>query len=123
MAYDANNAYLDFNLDFNPEGGSLAGNQKRVADALAAYLRTTGSVPIFGALTPTTLSQASGELATGPRQATVKATQVFGRLLTEQSFAGRTPDAALGSLGLGGPSAYASYAASAATRRSRRSTP
>ena len=114
LAYDANNAYLDFNLDFNPEGGSLAGNQKRVADALAAYLRDKGSVPaMFGALTPTTLSQASGELATGPRQATVKATQVFGRLLTEQSFAGRTPDAALGSLGLGGPSAYASYASSA----------
>lgn len=114
LAYDANNAYLDFNLDFNPEGGQLAGNQRRVADALAAYLRQKGSIPaLFGALTPANLAQASGELATGPHQATVKATQLFGRLLTDQNLANRAPDAGLSAIGLGAPLAYASYPSTA----------
>ncbi|MBT1153973.1 autotransporter domain-containing protein [Aminobacter anthyllidis] len=85
LSYDATNAYLDLELDFSqPPGSGLTSNQRSVANALADHFDRTGSIPIaFGGLTAAGLAQASGEVATGTRQATFEAMNLFVGLLTD----------------------------------------
>jgi autotransporter-associated beta strand protein len=96
LSYDANDAFLNLNLaaSFGVPGG-LNVNQQNVANALTNFFNTTGSIPaVFGALTPTALTQASGELATGSQQATFDAMNLFMGVLTDPFVAGRGDDVA-----------------------------
>jgi len=83
LSYDANHAYLDLQLNFaNP--GSRNDNHAAVGNALTSFFNATGGIPVvFGALAPSGLTQASGELATGSQQATFDAMNQFMGLLTD----------------------------------------
>ena len=90
LSYDPTHAYLNLALNFTPPpsgpnfGGGLNINQQTVASALTKFFNTTGGIPlVFGTLTPTGLTQASGELATGSQQATFDAMNLFMGLLTD----------------------------------------
>ncbi|MGJ5087008.1 MULTISPECIES: autotransporter domain-containing protein [unclassified Bradyrhizobium] len=95
LSYDANAAYLDLSLDFVPAsapnyGGGLSANQRNVANALTRFFDTTGSIPlVFGTLSPSGLTQVSGELASAPQQATFNAMGQFVSLLGDHGQAGR----------------------------------
>jgi autotransporter-associated beta strand protein len=93
LSYDATHAFLNLALNFTPPVGpannGLNVNQRNVGNALINSFNTAGVIPIvFGALTPTGLTQASGELATSSQQTTFKAMDLFLGLLTDP-FMGR----------------------------------
>jgi autotransporter-associated beta strand protein len=84
LAYDKTHAYLNLALNFTtptstptsgaPNSGGLNGNQQAVGNALVNFFNTTGGIPlVFGTLTPTGLTQVSGESATGSQQTTFNA--------------------------------------------------
>jgi len=92
LSYGTNNAYLNLTLNFTPPpgptapsfGGGLTGNQHAVGNALTSFFNTSGSIPlVYGALTPTGLTQASGELGAGSQQTTFNAMGQFMGLLTD----------------------------------------
>ncbi|WP_375782739.1 autotransporter domain-containing protein [Bradyrhizobium sp. Pha-3] len=92
LSYDATHAYLNLALNFPAPsfGGGLSINQQNVANTLVNYFNATGGIPLaFGTLTPTGLTQASGELATGSQQTTFDAMNLFMGLLTDP-FMNRT---------------------------------
>ena len=90
LSYDPNNVYLNLALNY---GGGLNVNQQNVANALASFFNTTGSLPAgFAALSPAGLTQVSGELATGSQQATFDAMNLFLSLLSDPFVAGRSGD-------------------------------
>jgi fibronectin-binding autotransporter adhesin len=95
LSYDANNAYINLTLNFVPNpapnfGGGLNINQQNVANTLVNFFNTTGGIPLaFGALTPTGLTLASGELGTGIIQSAIRADDMFLNLLLDPSVAGR----------------------------------
>jgi uncharacterized protein with beta-barrel porin domain len=93
LSYDANNAYIDLTLNLNPApnfGPGLNINQQNVANTLVNFFNTTGGIPLaLGALTPTGLTQASGELGTGIIQSAIKADDMFLNLLLDPTVAGR----------------------------------
>jgi uncharacterized protein with beta-barrel porin domain len=93
LSYDATHAYLNLALNFTPPTAPannwLTVNQRNVGNALVNSFNTVGMIPIvFGALTPSSLTQVSGELATSSEQTTFKAMNLFLGLLTDP-FAGR----------------------------------
>ena len=102
LSYDATHAYLDLVLSFiPPAGGSLGVNQQGVGGAVVSYFNRNGSIPLaFGGLTATTLTQASGETATGSQQTTFNAMTQFMGVMTDPFTAGRGEAPA-------GPTAYA----------------
>lgn len=118
LSYDATHAYLNLALNFpSPNfGGGLSINQQNVANTLVNYFNTTGGIPtVFGTLSPSGLTQASGELATGSQQTTFDAMNLFMGLLTDP-FMNRTG----GSGSMPGVTGYASEgdtSAYAATRK------
>ena len=83
LSYDSTHAFLDLTLSFTPPGTGFSGNQQNVANGLANFFNTSGSIPgLFGALSPASLAQISGETATGSQQTTFNAmTQFLGILL------------------------------------------
>jgi autotransporter-associated beta strand protein len=91
LSYDANNAYLNLALVFNPAIlGGLNLNQQNVTNALTGFFNRTGGIPLaFGALNAAGLTQASGELGTGVIQSSIKANDMFLNLLLDPSVAGR----------------------------------
>jgi len=113
LSYDANNAYLDLALSFTPTpdptggpnfGNGLTGNQQAVGNALINFFNTTGGIPlVFGALTPTGLTQVSGETATGSQQTTFNAMNQFMGVMTDPFMAGRGDPVSGG----GNPNAFA----------------
>lgn len=84
LDYDANNVYLDLALGFvSPPESGLNRNQKAVGDTLVNYFNTNGGIPIvYGGMTAGSLTQASGEAATGAQQTTFSAMSMFMGLLT-----------------------------------------
>jgi uncharacterized protein with beta-barrel porin domain len=89
LSYDLNNVYLNFALSFSPPGG-LNVNQQNVANTLTNFFNTTGSIPVgFASLSPTGLTQVSGELATGTQQATFDAMNLFLSLISDPFVTGR----------------------------------
>ncbi|MET3910821.1 uncharacterized protein with beta-barrel porin domain [Bradyrhizobium sp. S3.3.6] len=93
LGYDPNNVFLDLALNY---GGGLNINQQNVANALTRYFNTTGGLPLTLAnLSPSGLTQASGESATGSQQTTFNAMNLFMSLLTDVFGSGRggTPGA------------------------------
>lgn len=97
LSYDANNAYLNLTLFSFPTG--LNTNQQNVANALVNFFNTTGGIPlVFGSLTPTGLTQVSGETATGAQQTTFDAMNLFMGLMTDPFIGGRGEAGAPGAL-------------------------
>ena len=94
LAYDATNAYLDLTLNYVPPGQGPTVNQANVAAALVNSFNVAGGIPlVFGGLTPTGLSLASGEAATGIQQATVDVMDRFLNLMTDPYSNGRNTSA------------------------------
>ena len=91
LSYDSNNAYLNLALNFIPPPGSgLNANQQSVANAIVGFFNSNGGIPlVFGGLTPTGLTQISGEVATGTQQTTFNAMGLFMGLMTDPFIAGR----------------------------------
>ncbi len=84
LGYDATHAYLNLALSFPNFGSGLNVNQRNVGNALISFFNTTGGIPmVFGTLTPTGLSQVSGETATGSQQATFDAMTQFMGVMTD----------------------------------------
>jgi uncharacterized protein with beta-barrel porin domain len=85
LSYDANDVFLNLSLVFNPPPGSgLNGNQQGAGNAIINFFNSNGSIPlVFGSLTPTGLTQISGETATGAQQTTFDAMGQFMGLLTD----------------------------------------
>jgi autotransporter-associated beta strand protein len=107
LAYDNAHAYLNLALNFTPTPptppsaptptpsyGGLNGNQQQVGNALINFFNVTGGIPlVFGALTPTGLSQISGETATGSQQTTFNAMTQFMNVMTDPFISGRADGA------------------------------
>jgi uncharacterized protein with beta-barrel porin domain len=91
LSYDSNNAYLNLALTFIPPPGSgLNSNQQSAANAIVGFFNSNGGIPlVFGGLTPTGLTQISGEVATGTQQTTFDAMGLFMGLMTDPFVAGR----------------------------------
>ncbi|MGY0570355.1 autotransporter outer membrane beta-barrel domain-containing protein [Bradyrhizobium sp. RDM12] len=88
LNYDPNNVLLDLALNY---GGGLNINQQNVANVLTHYFDSTGSLPVALAnLSPSGLTQASGESATGSQQTTFNAMNLFMSLLTDVFGSGRS---------------------------------
>jgi uncharacterized protein with beta-barrel porin domain len=91
LSYDGTgtHAFLNLVLNFVPPtapsfGNGLSGNQNAVGNTLINFFNTTGSIPmVFGTLTPSGLTQISGETATGSQQTTFDAMGLFMGLLTD----------------------------------------
>lgn len=78
LSYDPTHAYLNLALSYS----GLNNNQRSVANTLSNYFNTTGQIPtVFGSLTPSRLTQASGEVATGVQMTDFAATNDFLRTL------------------------------------------
>jgi len=94
LSYDVNNAYLNLTLDYTPDfGGGLNRNQQNVANTLVNYFNTTGGIPTaFGTLSPSGLTQVSGELATASQQTTFDAMTQFMGVMSDPANAGRGED-------------------------------
>ena len=97
LSYDASNVFLDLTLNYVPPGPTpgpnytpLNTNQTNVANALIGYFDRNGGIPlVFGALSPTGLSQVSGETGTGLQQTSMQAMNLFLGLITDPTIAGR----------------------------------
>jgi len=99
-------------------GTGGAGNQQAVANALANFFVSNGSIPlVFGALTPAGLTQLSGESATGAQQTTFNAMNQFMGVLTDPFISGRGAPVSAG----GAPNAYADESMADAARGRGRS--
>jgi uncharacterized protein with beta-barrel porin domain len=115
LSYDAHDAFLNLVLNFVPPPGSgLSGNQQAVGNAIINFFNTSGSIAmVFGSLTPTGLTQLSGETATGSQQTTFDAMNLFMGVLTDSFVAGRGDGVTSGA---GAPTGYASTQTTGATR-------
>jgi autotransporter-associated beta strand protein len=120
LSYDAKNAYLNLALNFTPSGSAPSGstpsgsaassfgaglnaNQRNVGNTLTNFFNTTGGIPlVFGALTRSGLSQASGETATGSQQTTFNAMTQFMGVMTDPFIDGRGNGGAPQGSGAGG---------------------
>ena len=90
LSYDGNNAYLNFTMSFSPANTDLNGNQTSVANSLTNTFNRNGSIPsVYGALTPTGLTQASGPIATAVQPTMVHAMTQFMTAITDVSAADR----------------------------------
>lgn len=98
LSYDPTHAYLDVSLNVPTAASSgtvLSANQQAVANALAGYFDRAGSIPlIYGMLTATGLSQASGEIATGAAAAAFQTNDQLLQMMLDP-FAGTRADAAV----------------------------
>ncbi|TPQ33121.1 autotransporter domain-containing protein [Bradyrhizobium guangdongense] len=92
LSYDATHAYLNLVLNFVPPPGSgLSGNQQGAGNAIINYFNSNGTIPlVFGGLTPTGLTQISGETAAGSQTTTFNAMTQFMGLMTDPYAAGRS---------------------------------
>jgi autotransporter-associated beta strand protein len=103
ISTDPTHAYLNFALDFDAKS-NLNVNQRNVASTLTNFFNANGGIPaVFASLTPSGLTQVSGEAATGSQQATFEAMKLFMGLLTDPFLAGRDGGATTG----GGAQPYA----------------
>jgi autotransporter-associated beta strand protein len=94
LSYDGNDAFLNLALNASAPT-SLNRNQRNVANALSNFFNANGGIPaVFGTLTPTGLTQVSGETATGSQQSTFNAMTLFLGAMTDPFLAGRGNTAA-----------------------------
>ncbi|MBV9461251.1 MAG: autotransporter domain-containing protein [Bradyrhizobium sp.] len=103
VTYDPTHAYLNLNLNYGANA-SLNANQQNVANTLSNFFNANGGISaVLASLTPSGLSQASGEIATGTQQATFNAMNMFMQLLSDPFVSGRSGGTATG----GGAQPYA----------------
>ncbi|MBB4199132.1 autotransporter-associated beta strand protein [Rhodoblastus sphagnicola] len=95
LSYDADNAYLNLNLNFaTPAATTLNTNQRNVANALTNYFNTTGSIPLaFGAMSAAQLTVIDGEAATGAERGAINVMNRFLGLMVDPFVDGRNPAA------------------------------
>ncbi|WP_245452207.1 autotransporter domain-containing protein [Bradyrhizobium forestalis] len=120
LSYDTigGHAYLNLALDFVPPSGNLNGNQQNVGNAIINYFNSNGTIPIaFGGLTPTGLTQLSGEVGSAPQQATFNAMNQFMGVMTDPFIAGRGEPISTD----GAPNAYADESLAYAAKNAGRS--
>jgi len=122
LSYDPTHAFLNLTLNFVPPpgptgpsfGSGLNINQQAVANTLVNFFNTTGGIPMaFGTLSPSGLSQVSGEAATGSQQTTFNAMGQFMGLMTDPFMVGRGDGPNAG----GGANGYADEANAYAGKR------
>ncbi|MBW7972255.1 autotransporter domain-containing protein [Bradyrhizobium sp. BR 10289] len=90
LSYDASNVYLNFALDYGAKS-ALNVNQANVANTLANFFNANGGInSAFANLSPSGLTQASGESATGSQQTMFNAMNLFISLLTDMFGSGRS---------------------------------
>lgn len=90
VSYDPTHAYLNLDLNYGAQN-SLNTNQQNVANTLSNFFSSNGGISaVLGSLTPSGLSQAAGEVATGTEQATFNAMNMFMQLLTDPFASGRS---------------------------------
>jgi uncharacterized protein with beta-barrel porin domain len=103
ITYDPTHAYLNLDLNYGAHN-SLNVNQQNVANAQSNFFNSNGGISaVLASLTPSGLSQAAGEIATGTQQATFNAMNMFMQLLSDPFVSGRNGGAATG----GGAQPYA----------------
>jgi autotransporter-associated beta strand protein len=103
LSYDANDVFLNVSSPFRGVTG-LNQNQRNVANALNNVFNSTGSLPFaFFNLSPTGLTQVSGEAGTGSIQTAINAANQFLNVLMDPFIANRGP-------GMGQAGAASSYA-------------
>jgi uncharacterized protein with beta-barrel porin domain len=114
---DGTHAYLNLTLSFAPPSGGLNTNQQNVSNTIVNFFNTTGGIPMaFGGLTPSGLTQISGEVGSAPQQTTFNAMTQFMGVMTDPFVAGRGDPVSAG----GAPNAYADESmAYAATGKGR----
>ncbi len=97
LSYDANDVFLNVALRFTtPE--NFNPNQRTIANVLTTFFNTNGSIPVaFALLTPTGLTQVSGESASSSRQTTFNATNQFMSVMTDPFVDGRGGNSGFGS--------------------------
>ncbi|WP_334398052.1 beta strand repeat-containing protein [Bradyrhizobium sp. AZCC 2289] len=119
LSYDGTHAYLNLLLNFvPPPGRGLSGNQQAVGNAIVSFFNSNGGIPlVYSALTPTGLTQASGEIAAGSQQATFNAMNQFMGVMTDPFLAGRGDPVGAG----GAPNAYAGESLAYASKGEGRS--
>ena len=111
LGYDANNAYLNFALDYGATS-KLNVNQGNVATTLQNFFNANGGINLmYAGLSPNGLTQASGEGATGSQQATFNAMNLFLGLLADPFVAGRDGGVGGGAVPFAEESATLAYAA------------
>jgi autotransporter-associated beta strand protein len=116
ISTDPTHAYLNFALDFDAKS-NLNVNQRNVATTFTNFFNANGGIPVlFASLTPSGLTQASGEVATGSQQATFEAMKLFMGLLTDPFLAGRDGGVTTG----GGAQPYADAGDNALAYAARR---
>jgi uncharacterized protein with beta-barrel porin domain len=118
LSYDPTHAFLNLTLNFVPPGPSFGSglnlNQQAVANTLVNFFNTTGGIPMaFGTLSPSGLTQVSGEAATGSQQTTFNAMTQFMGLMTDPFMVGRGDGPNAG----GGANGYADEANAYAGQR------
>jgi uncharacterized protein with beta-barrel porin domain len=109
-------------LNFTPSpssssgfGGGLNVNQRSVGNALTNFFNSNGGIPMaFGALSPSGLSQVSGETAAGSQQTAFSAMNQFMGVMTDPFVAGRGDGSSAGG---GGATGYADEASAYAAKR------
>ena len=91
LSYDGSKAYLNLALSFiAPPTTGLTPNQQQVAATLVNYFNSNSGIPlVYGGLTSTTLTQASGETAVGAQQTTFDAMNMFMGVMTDPFMDGR----------------------------------
>ena len=102
LGYDASDVYLNLSLSFvGPPGTGLNINQQNVANTVTGFFNRNGGIPLmFGGLTPSGLTQISGEGATGSQQTTFDAMGLFMGVMTDPFTDGRgNAGAASGAMG------------------------
>ncbi len=101
LGYDATHAYLNLSLSFTPSSGSgLNINQQNVANAITNSFNTSGNIPIvFGALTPSGLTQLSGEVGASFAQVAFQAGTAFLNAMLNASFDERFSASGFGPIG------------------------
>lgn len=83
LSYDSNNVYLNLTLGYGATS-PLNVNQSAVAKTLVNFFNANGGInAAFANLSPSGLTQASGESATGSQQTTFNAMNLFMSLLTD----------------------------------------
>lgn len=89
LSYDSNNVYLNLTLGYGATS-PLNVNQSGVAKTLVNFFNANGGISAaFANLSPSGLTQASGESATGSQQTTFNAMNLFMSLLTDVFSSGR----------------------------------
>jgi autotransporter-associated beta strand protein len=108
LSYDANDVFLNLVMNTSPSSNT---NQRNVSNALANFFNANGGIAaVFTGLTPTGLTQISGETGTGSQQTTFNAMSQFMGVMTDPFIAGRGDPSSASTGAIGYAEASLAYA-------------